>query len=46
MLLSQLQLQGLAPELPTEIPGVGSLAFFKAEDARYFAKIMKEENKT
>jgi len=23
---------GLAPELPTEIPGVGSLAFFKAED--------------
>ena len=37
---------GLAPELPTEIPGVGSLAFFKAEDAQYFAKIMKEEDET
>ena len=24
---------GLAPELPTEIPGVGNLAFFKAKDA-------------
>ncbi|KAL5513048.1 PRP10 [Sanghuangporus vaninii] len=37
---------GLAPELPTEIPGVGNLAFFKAEDAQYFAKIMKEEDET
>ncbi|KAE9400027.1 ARM repeat-containing protein [Gymnopus androsaceus JB14] len=37
---------GLAPELPTEIPGVGSLAFFKPEDAQYFAKIMKEEDET
>lgn len=37
---------GLAPELPTEIPGVGSLAFFKAEDAEYFAKILKEEDET
>ncbi|KAF9071288.1 small nuclear ribonucleoprotein [Rhodocollybia butyracea] len=37
---------GLAPELPTEIPGVGTLAFFKAEDAQYFAKIMKEEDET
>lgn len=37
---------GLAPELPTEIPGVGSLAFFKAEDAAYFAKILKEEDET
>jgi splicing factor 3B subunit 1 len=37
---------GLAPELPTEIPGVGSLAFFKAEDAQYFAKILKEEDET
>ncbi|KAF7370749.1 Small nuclear ribonucleoprotein [Mycena sanguinolenta] len=25
---------GLAPDLPTEIPGVGNLAFFKAEDAQ------------
>ena len=37
---------GLAPEHPTEIPGVGSLAFFKAEDAQYFAKILKEEDET
>ena len=37
---------GLAPELPTEIPGVGALAFFKAEDAQYFAKILKEEDDT
>lgn len=36
----------LAPELPTEIPGVGTLAFFKAEDAQYFAKILKEEDET
>ena len=37
---------GLAPELPTEIPGVGNLAFFKAEDAQYFSKILKEEDET
>ena len=37
---------GLAPELPTEIPGVGNLAFFKPEDAQYFAKIIKEEDET
>ncbi|EJD43740.1 ARM repeat-containing protein [Auricularia subglabra TFB-10046 SS5] len=36
----------LAPELPTEIPGVGTLAFFKAEDAKYFEKILKEEDET
>jgi len=36
----------LAPELPTEIPGVGNLAFFKPKDAHYFAKILKEEDKT
>ena len=34
---------GLAPELPTEIAGVGELAFFKAEDAAYFGKILKPE---
>ena len=32
----------VTPELPTEIPGVGSLAFFKAKDAQYF----EEEDKT
>ena len=37
---------GLAPELPTEIPGVGNLAFFKAKDAQYFSKILKEEDET
>ena len=37
---------GLAPELPTEIPGVGNLAFFKLGDAQYFAKILKEEDET
>lgn len=34
---------GLAPELPTDIAGVGELAFFKAEDAAYFSKILKPE---
>lgn len=34
---------GLAPELPTDIKGVGELAFFKAEDAAYFSKILKPE---
>ncbi|KAI9432764.1 hypothetical protein H4582DRAFT_1992775 [Lactarius indigo] len=28
---------GLAPELPTEIPGIGNLGFFKPEDAQYCA---------
>ena len=37
---------GLAPEFPTKIPGVGSLAFFKAKDAQYFAKILKEGDAT
>ena len=26
-----------------EIPGVGYLAFFKADDVQYFAKILKED---
>ena len=37
---------GLAPKLPTEIPGVGNLVFFKAKDAQYFSKILKEEDET
>lgn len=37
---------GLAPDLPTEIPGIGTLAFMKPEDANYFAKILKEEDET
>jgi hypothetical protein len=35
---------GLAPELPTNIPCVWNLPFFKAEDAQYFARILKEED--
>ena len=39
---------GLSHSEPTEIEGVGSLAFFKAEDATYFSKILgdgaKEES--
>jgi splicing factor 3B subunit 1 len=38
--------EGLAPDVPSEIPGVGQLAFFKPEDAQYFAKILKEEDET
>jgi len=37
---------GLATKLPTEISGVGNLAFFKVGDAQYFAKILKEEDET
>lgn len=37
---------GLSEELPTEIPGVGSLSFFKPEDGQYFSKILKEEDET
>ncbi|KAH8832631.1 armadillo-type protein [Flagelloscypha sp. PMI_526] len=37
---------GITPEVPAEIPGVGALTFFKAEDSQYFSKIMKEEDET
>lgn len=37
---------GLAPDLPTEIPGIGTLAFMKPEDASYFAKVLKEEDES
>ena len=33
----------MVSRLPTEIPDVRNLAFFKPEDAQYFAKILKEE---
>jgi splicing factor 3B subunit 1 len=32
------------PELPTEIEGVGALAFFKQEDAAYFSKILGKQD--
>lgn len=34
----------LAPELPTDIPGIGQLAFFKQEDQTYFKEILKEDD--
>ena len=37
---------GPAPKLPTEIPGVKNLVFFKVEDTQYFLKILKEEDET
>ncbi|KAK0544196.1 U2 snRNP component prp10 [Tilletia horrida] len=37
------QLEGMIPNLPTDIPGVGQLAYFKAEDQQYFEKILKPE---
>lgn len=41
--LSQSKAQGKAmnAELPTEIPGVGSLQFFKQEDMKYFGKLVE-----
>lgn len=34
----------MIPDLPTDIPGVGQLAYFKAEDQTYFKKIINEED--
>ncbi|KDN42069.1 putative splicing factor 3b subunit 1 [Tilletiaria anomala UBC 951] len=36
-------LEDMIPELPTDIPGVGQLAFFKKEDQTYFKKILNPE---
>ncbi|PWY99800.1 putative splicing factor 3b subunit 1 [Testicularia cyperi] len=36
----------MVPDLPTEIPGVGQLAFFKAEDQTFFKKILSKEDET
>lgn len=33
----------MVPDLPTDIPGVGSLAYFKAEDQTHFKKILNED---
>lgn len=35
---------GLSEDLPTDIEGVGELAFFKQEDAQYFAKVSRVES--
>ncbi|KAE8242501.1 hypothetical protein A4X13_0g7129 [Tilletia indica] len=37
------QLEAVIPNLPTDIPGVGQLAYFKPEDQQYFEKILKPE---
>ncbi|KAH0445960.1 hypothetical protein IEQ34_025203 [Dendrobium chrysotoxum] len=34
----------MVPDLPTDIPGVGQLAYFKAEDQTYFKKILNEND--
>lgn len=34
----------MVPDLPTDIPGVGQLAYFKAEDQTYFKIILNEED--
>lgn len=34
----------MATEMPTDIEGVGELAFFKQEDATYFAKILGDQD--
>ncbi|KAK0559033.1 U2 snRNP component prp10, partial [Tilletia horrida] len=38
------QLEAVIPDLPTDIPGVGQLAYFKPEDQQYFDKILKPED--
>lgn len=35
--------EGMVPDLPTDIPGIGQLAFFKSEDQTFFKKILNEE---
>ncbi|CCF49700.1 hypothetical protein NDA11_005727 [Ustilago hordei] len=37
-------LEEMIPDLPTDIPGVGQLAFFKTEDQTYFKKILNEQD--
>ncbi len=37
-------LEEMIPDLPTDIPGVGQLAFFKTEDQTFFKKILTQED--
>ncbi|KAJ9478959.1 U2 snRNP component HSH155 [Pseudozyma hubeiensis] len=39
-------LEEMIPDLPTDIPGVGQLAFFKTEDQAFFKKILNEQDET
>lgn len=34
----------LVPDLPTDIPGVGQLAFFKPEDQAFFKKVLEDDS--
>ncbi|KAI8987199.1 splicing factor 3B subunit 1 [Pilobolus umbonatus] len=36
--------QTIVPDLPQEIPGVGSLPFFKEEDMQHFGKLLDEKD--
>lgn len=38
--------QSVGKDLPTDIPGVGELQFFKAEDMAYFGKLMEGGDET
>ncbi|EST08416.1 Splicing factor 3B subunit 1 [Kalmanozyma brasiliensis GHG001] len=39
-------LEEMIPDLPTDIPGVGQLAFFKTEDQAFFKKILTEQDES
>ena len=39
-------LEEMIPDLPTDIPGVGQLAFFKTEDQAFFKKILNQQDET
>lgn len=34
----------IVADLPTDVPGVGQLAFMKPEDQKYFGKVLKEDD--
>lgn len=36
--------QDIAADLPTDVPGVGQLAFMKPEDQKYFGKVLQEDD--
>lgn len=36
----------MSKTLPTEIPGVGDLQYFKENDMKYFGKLLDQENDT
>ena len=34
----------IVADLPTDVPGVGQLAFMKPEDQKYFGKVLQEDD--